>query len=258
MYSAYSDYYDFYGYMDPSMDGMGAAAVLLGIWLIVMLLMLAYSVLVYVLQSVGMHSIAKRRGIHHAWLSWLPLGNVWILGSISDQYQYVAKGKIRSRRKVLLGLNIATYALMIPFYMIYFLFLFDAVIAGGAEYLTISEVMGPALAVLAIALVMMVVAIVATVFQYIAYYDLFDSCNPNSSVAFLVLGILFSFLLPFFVFASRKKDLGMPPRKSSVPTPPQPAWQPPVLEAQPAEAEPEAAAEEPAEQPEEPAEQSEE
>lgn len=254
MYFAYSDYYDFYEYMDPFAEGMGAAAVILGIWLISMLLMLAYSVLVYVLHSVGTYSIAKRRGIHHAWLSWLPLGNVWVLGSISDQYQYVAKGKICSRRKVLLGLNIATYVLMIPFYAIYFLFMADFLVY--ADQLTMSDAIAPALAILAIALVMAVIAVVATVFQYIAYYDLFNSCNPNNSVAFLVLSILFSFLLPFFVFACRKKDLGMPPRRFSVPTPPwqpttPPVWQPPaappVLEVQPIETEPE----EPAEQPEE-------
>lgn len=249
----YPDYYDYYGYMEPAMDGMGVVAVILGIYLIFVLLMLAYSVLAYVLHSLGAYSIAKRRGIHHAWLSWLPLGNVWILGSISDQYQYVAKGKIRSRRKLLLGLNIAAYALLIPFYIVYFLFVVDYL--AYAEYLTYADVMVPVLAILAIALVMMALAIVATVFQYIAYYDLFVSCNPNSSVVFLVLGIIFSFLLPFFVFACRKKDLGMPPRKTSVPTPPQPTWQPPVapvVSEEPApEPEPEAAAEEPAEKPEE-------
>ena len=251
-------YPDYYGYMEPSMDEMGVAAVILGIWLIVMLLVLAYSVLVYVLHSVGMYSIAKRRGIHHAWLSWIPLGNVWVLGSVSDQYQYVAKGKIRSRRKVLLGLSIATYALMISFYVMYFLYM--AQVLMYADYLSAADVMAPGLALLAIALVMMVIAVVTAVFQYIAYYDLFESCNPNNSVMFLVLGIFFSFLLPFFVFACRKKDLGMPPRRSSTPAPgwkpapPPPVWQPPAVPAVSERPSAEVGPEGPGAQPEAPAE----
>ena len=39
----------------------------------------------YVLWSLGVYTIAKRRGIRKPWLSWIPVGNLWILGSISDQ-----------------------------------------------------------------------------------------------------------------------------------------------------------------------------
>ena len=59
------------------------------VFLVVYLLLLVASVTMYVLQSLGAYTVAKRRGIHHPWLAWLPIGNVWIWGSISDQYQYV-------------------------------------------------------------------------------------------------------------------------------------------------------------------------
>ena len=60
----------------------------------------------YVLSSLGLYTLASRRGIGNAWLSWVPVLNIWIIGSLSDQYQYVVKGKVKSKRKSLLILNI--------------------------------------------------------------------------------------------------------------------------------------------------------
>ena len=67
--------------------------------------------LVYILQALALYTIAKRREISKPWLAWIPLVNVWILGAISDQYQYVVNRQVRNKRKILLGLNIATTAL---------------------------------------------------------------------------------------------------------------------------------------------------
>ena len=199
----------------PVDDGMGIAAAVVIIWLLFMLLMLAYSVLVYVLQSLGMYTIAKRRGIHHPWLSWLPIGSAWILGSISDQYQYVAKGRIRNRRKVLLGMNIAVYAAVVLYYVYWLVSVIGLLIAGDQAVDMALQSMGALLLVIGFVLLLAVLAIVNTVFMYMAYYDLFESCKPSQAVVFLILSIFFSFLLPFFVFACRKKDLGMPPRRTA-------------------------------------------
>lgn len=229
----YGDYYN-YEYGPVTEDAFSGIGILFGVVLVMYLILLAFSIAVYVLQSLGYYTIAKRRGIHNPWLAWLPIGNMWILGSISDQYQYVAKGKIRNRRKVLMGLMIAIFALMIPAFAGY-----GALIAGiiseysyaGADLMAGAGAMVAVLAYLA----MMVIGIVATVFQYIALYDLYASCEPNNAVMYVVLSIFINVTMPFFVFSCRKKDFGMPPRN------PQPAPQPTVIEA----------AAEPAAQPEE-------
>ena len=212
--------YDF-SYTDMPFDGemIGVAAVFLAVWVFFLLLAAAYSVLVYVLQSLGMYTIAKRRGIRHPWLSWIPVGNAWILGSISDQYQYVAKGKVRSRRKVLSGLNIGLYAFGLGLYIWYVVSLIGMTLSGNGDVYygeTAFAVAGVSILVL---LAIIVLSLVLTVLMYVAYNDLFESCDPGRSVLFLVLSILFSFLLPFFVFACRKKDRGMPPKKSAAAVP---------------------------------------
>ena len=227
MYGGNFGPYNFSGYVGEGLIGAALAVILLGLGIAV--LALAYSAVMYVLHSLGLYTIAKRRGIHRPWLSWVPVANVWILGSISDQYQYVAKGKIRSCRKLLLGLSIVMYVLMIFYWIFYVVFAIK--VAGTA--VTDTQMLRAVLSVLGASGVISVAAIVMTVFTYIAYYDLFQSCNPNNSSVFLVLSILFSFLLPIFVFACRKKDLGMPPRKSAAA---QRAPEPDVMEAEVIEA----------------------
>lgn len=185
----------------------------IGFYAVLLLLIMAFAVLTYVFHSLGIYTIAKRRGIHHSWLAWLPVGNMWILGSISDQYQYVSKGKVTNRRKVLLGIMIAIFALMFTAWTCWLGALLNRVLSDAAVGTSLP---GLALGAGALFLACFVVAVVGTVFQYIAYYDLFVSCEPNNAVVYLVLSIFINVTLPFFVFACRKRDLGMPPRKAKV------------------------------------------
>ena len=205
-----------YGFEYAFPDAMGGAAVgvATGILLIVWCLAMGFSIVMYVLNAVGLYRIAKRRGIHHAWLAWVPIGSNWLLGSISDHYQYVAKQKVTSKRKVLLILSLILVACLF-------------VLAGGVVALVLATegMAGDAAMVLAVALMliaylgMLGLAIAITVFCYIAYYDLFRSCKPGNAVLFLVLGIIFNVTLAFFVFACSKSDEGMPERRPRDPAP---------------------------------------
>ena len=90
----------------------------------------ALSIATYVLTSWGFYTIAQRRGIDKPWLAWIPVANVWILGCISDQYRYVAKGENKSKRKVLIGLSIASAVCAIVFFVLLIIAMVD--IAGMA------------------------------------------------------------------------------------------------------------------------------
>lgn len=208
-----------YGFEYAFPEGMegaavGAAGVVTGILLIVWFLAMGFSLVMYVLNAVGLYRIAKRRGIHHAWLAWVPIGCNWLLGSISDHYQYVAKQKVTSKRKVLLILSLILVACLL-------------VLIGGVVALVLATegMAGDAAMVLAVALMliaylgMLGLAIAITVFCYIAYYDLFRSCKPGNAVLFLVLSIIFNVTLAFFVFACSKSDEGMPERRPRDPAP---------------------------------------
>ena len=207
-----------YGFEYAFPEGMegaavGAAGVVTGILLIVWFLAMGFSLVMYVLNAVGLYRIAKRRGIHHAWLAWVPIGCNWLLGSISDHYQYVAKQKVTSKRKILLILSLC---------LIGCLFVLAggvvAIVVAAGSSMNASIALGVVLLLIAY-LGMMGLAIAITVFCYIAYYDLFRSCKPGNAVLFLVLSILFNVTLAFFVFFSSKSDEGMPERRPRDPAP---------------------------------------
>lgn len=204
--------YDYsFEYAFPDAMGGAAMGVATGILLIVWFLAMGFSIAMYVLNAVGLYRIAKRRGIHHAWLAWVPIGCNWLLGSISDHYQYVAKQKVTSKRKILLILSLCLIACL----LVLIGGVVAIVLATGSRMNT-SIALGVVLLLIAY-LGMMGLAITITVFCYIAYYDLFRSCKPGNAVLFLVLGIIFNVTLAFFVFACSKSDEGMPERRPKDP-----------------------------------------
>lgn len=190
-----------------------------------------FSIVTYVLTALALYTIANRRGIRKPWLAWIPVANMWILGSISDQYRYVAKGQNKSKRKSLLILSIiggilGVIAVALTLALIVNLF---AVTISPNDTASLREyVMGLVVSFLVLSLPLMGVAIARAILYYMALYDVYTSCDPSTSVLFLVLSILLGFTTPFFLFFSRYKDGGMPARRQEPAgyTYQEPAWQP--------------------------------
>lgn len=183
-------------------------------------------VLVYVLQALALYTIAKRRGIKKPWLAWIPLVNVWILGSVSDQYQYVVKRQVKNKRKALLGLNIAMTVLVtfLVAFIIAGLFagflMMEPVWNAGTFPIDSDDIQNVASALLVVVLLAIpvwVMAIVYIVFFYKAMYDVFRSCEPKNSTLYLVLSLVGNVVVEgaysIFLMLCKDKDLGMPPRK---------------------------------------------
>ena len=200
-----------YGLLD-ALGMQGAEDLLLtflGIYLAVLLFLTILSIVTYIFYSIGLYSIAKRRGIHHPWLAWIPIAKVWTLGSVSDQYQYVVKKKVTNRRKTLLCLYIVLEVISWCLLAVAGKVAMEAVdlVFSGSDITT--QLLSSLIVVYVLDLVLIIVGVVSIVFAHIANYDLFVSSKPGSAVTFLVLSIIFSWLAPFFVFACRKKDDGM-------------------------------------------------
>lgn len=202
--------------MEFVFDGLEAGFAVF--YLIYSLAVSGFGIAAYVLRALGFYTIAKRRGINHPWMSWVPVLDLWVLGCISDQYRYVVKGEIKNKRKWLLGLSIALAVVYIVFFVFFGIMMFD-VITGAMNGLSqgtiLKDLMGSMIGMLAATLPMLGLAIAVAVIRYISMYDLYTSCNPQNNVLFLVLSIVFTVTEPFFVFFLRKKDEGMPPRRAS-------------------------------------------
>ena len=190
-----------------------------GLWLILRTIFgmpMLLSIASYVLTALALYTIARRRGLRNPWLAWLPVADSWLLGSLSDQYRYVVKGEHKSKRKILLFFRIVIAFMWISLMGLLVNLCFHAV--GNAFWGTMTEdrvfqILHQALNLLVVLLPLIGISIAYAVFRYMALYDLYKSLDPANCVLFLVLSVLFGVTEPFFLFFSRNKDDGMPPRK---------------------------------------------
>ena len=234
---------------------------------IIQVVRFALMIAAYVLRSIALYAIAKRRGISNPWLAWIPVAWVWILGSISDQFRYVTKAQVKNKRTTLLVMNliqtVASTAMMVVI-GIAFAELVNMGIIGFEEEELMTEAMILVFKFMALGLVLGGIALATAIIHYIAMYDLYLSVNPANAVLFLILSIFIGITEPFFIFFNRNKDGGMPPRCDvpQAPVTPVQETEPAMIEAPIEEETPveeEAPAEEaPVEESEVPAEESEE
>ena len=191
---------------------------------------------VYIFTGLGLYTIAKRRGIHNPWLAWVPFGNMWLLGTISDHYQSVANGKVTRRRVVLLVTNILMTLAAVAVVALCFVLLGRMlaigfgmftnmenldVLNGIEEEQLISAIAGPGVGMVLLSLVVFPISIVYLVFYCMALHNVYKSCEPDNATLYLVLGIFIPICVPVFLMVCRNKDGGMPVRVA-----PQPAYNP--------------------------------
>lgn len=175
-----------------------------------------FSIAAYVLTSLALYTVAQRRGLNRPWLAWIPVVNCWIVGSLSDQYRYVVKGEVKSKRKVMLILRILSVvmgAAMLVVAVAMAMNLTSGIIRGIDESRMMETVLGPLVGILGMCLPAAGIGIAYAVIYYMALYDIYRSMDPVNCVLFTVLSILFGVTEPFFLFFNRNKDLGMPPRR---------------------------------------------
>ncbi len=204
---------------DPEVVGMlTAIAIVVGVCL---LISLVFSLVLYILKAKGLYTMAKRRGIEHAWLAWIPYADYWVAGSLSDQYKQTVQGKKSYNRIILLALVVASMILNGSSMGMEISALLKALegslmeasghlIYGRGLYFGIGKVLE---------VVLSGVSIASMVFWQITLYDIYSAAAPNSRVAYLVLGIIFPVTVPFFLFFNRKKDEGMRIPKQPQPLP---------------------------------------
>ncbi len=175
-----------------------------------------FSIALYVLSSLGLYTIAQRRGLNSPWLAWIPVARVWLLGSLSDQYRYVTRRQTSSRRKILLVLDLISLVLKVIIVVCLISLVgqaIAAVVAFYSEEQLLSTLFSTLIGLLGLLVPLAAVSIAYTIIRFMALYDVYKSLDPSNCTLFLVLSILFPVTEPFFLLCNRKKDLGMPPRR---------------------------------------------
>jgi hypothetical protein len=196
------------------------------------------SVVTYILTALSLHTIAERRFFtgRCSWLAWIPFAQFWVLARISDDYQWAVRNRKKKKRIVMLALNITQLiaALLIGLCLFQIIRAFLNVgvtnVQGAVNmlqriqrlmndqwdvmFLSYQEKILPdvfrinTVLIIFYLLVISVTAVTHVVYFYMAWYDLYRSCNPDDAKVFLVLSILFAITIPIFLMICRKQDKG--------------------------------------------------
>ena len=178
----------------------------------------------YVMQGIGLSTMAKNRGIEKPWFAWVPMADSWLLGKISDQYREKVTGEDPNlRQKILIQKIIwvaSEVAIVMTAILWYVCLIFGMIIAESAG-MNSEAVLMPMMPLFVIVLMLLLVAfIVVCVFycisQYRALFDIFRSSDPKTSTMFFVLSFFSQVALTLGIFLNRRKTLGMPSEQKQI------------------------------------------
>ena len=187
--------------------GIVALLIVLGIYLVMGALAFAS----YILTSLSLYTIGSRRLIKNSWLSWLPIGREWVLGSIADEYD--GKNGVNHKwRKILLTLDIIGYFGIILVFIVYIVMAVLAITGttiAGFDFARPSATVGFASAIIAVILAYIAsfaCLMAVQILSYICYFKLYESTVPKKAVKYLLISLLVPFGMPICLY--KAKDQG--------------------------------------------------
>lgn len=183
---------------------LGIAIAYIGVFLIT----LAISVVFWALQAVGVYKMSEKDKFKNPWYAFIPFFDAIAIGRLGFGYNKKNMAVTKDNSKALLVLKIIFSVLSIV--LIFSLISFVARIAicselGGSDKYKYSLITSAGLFIL-VYLAFLGIAIAYKVTYYICLYNIYLKFNRDNAVLFTVLGIFFSFLIPIFLFISRKNE----------------------------------------------------
>lgn len=145
-------------------------ATLFGLGIFFVLLIVALLIVFYVFSSLSYYTMANNRGIDNAWMAWIPIVNLWLKGQLVDDFVLMGEKRLDHASITLLALSILSIAL------------------------SSVNVLGT------------IIYICSWVYNLLFQYRLYKLYKPESAILFLVLGIVFPIVTPFFLFSIRNNE----------------------------------------------------
>ncbi|MBS7527828.1 hypothetical protein KHM83_14175 [Fusibacter paucivorans] len=94
--------------MDFFLASIGTAAFLL------IAVLLLSGIVGYILSALGLMRMAQNRGIDNAWLAWIPVGNLWIMGQLIGPLRFGDKSYDHAEHILVVGLLLSVVLSRVP------------------------------------------------------------------------------------------------------------------------------------------------
>ncbi len=194
-------------------ETMVAATVLIVVAL-AYLFLLGYAIFSYVLTSLSLHTLSRRRGIANPWLAWIPYGSYWIMGALAKDYDK-KNGMNRKWDKILLTLSLIAAISFVIIYIVLLIFMFVniATLEAAGDNVTsemATEFIVPLVIIYAVLVIVMMLMMALQALVYICTYKIFESTVPEKSLKYFLLYMLVPFAGPICLFRCRNCGYEMP------------------------------------------------
>lgn len=185
-YQVYPDvsFGEFPEYAASGADFGAAFGTMFGLFVAIYAVALLFGIAMYVMNAIALMRMAKKTGVSRGWLAFIPIGDIYILGRISD-----AGKEKRTRTRMLM----TTVIIIAVLYVLWIAVLIGAIVAAPMADTIPDAFILPLFAMLA---VLMIAAICLTVFQCIAYYHICDNFGGDSGVGYFIGLLLGFFFIP--------------------------------------------------------------
>lgn len=197
-----------------------AFRILLLVLCVISVIATVFALVMYIFESIGLYSVAKRRGLKHPFMAWIPYTNTYLFGKAAEQYETAVKGKSKNYKAILLCLSIILTAVTALFNVVIYA-LSNSIVYLAQDCAYNSDAIVLIISLILLYIAMLVVSVIYSVFYFIALHKIYRSFSTKSSTLLLIFSIIFPVIVPFVIFASRKKDDGFielnEMRKSSSP-----------------------------------------
>ena len=173
--------------------------------LVAFVALLLFGLILYVLRSISLYKMAKRRKIKGSLMAWLPVLWMCLLGRISDQYR--ANAKLTHTRRA--GTLTTLVVLSLMFAVESGVAIGLGMAAGMAGYAP-DVIMVLVITGIVLMTVALVTALMVDIVVLVCLYDAYASSRPKGAVVFLLLTIFFPWLRAVLLYACRRHDKGLP------------------------------------------------
>ena len=173
------DYYSSYDALAEAF-GVGVAGIFMAFYAVMML----FGIAMYIMVSFAFMKMASKTGVRRGWLSFIPIGNIYIIGRIAD----AGTGKRKQTRR-LMGLLIAMGVIYVPMIALAVVLAVSAPFSDTMPFVYLAPIV-------LLAIAMSVIAIITEVFLFIAYYKIAHNFGGKDGAAYFVGILLGTFLMP--------------------------------------------------------------
>lgn len=146
-------------------------SIMMGVIFLAVFFMIAIiiSLALYLLESFGLYTLAKRKNLEYPWLAWLPIVKNYLLGELTGNEMWGLDGS----KWILVFAPIVMIALSLTYFGFF---------------------------------LSLVLSLAFTVYYFMVLFKLFKEYQPKSADLFIITSILFPVLIPVYLFVIRNKN----------------------------------------------------